>query len=1348
MKEFETIHKTTVKVVCGGEQGTAFFITPNKLLTAWHVVANSVNGEDVFTSYGIKCAVKPIKDNVDVALLTVENDYNAHCVSLLAMPKTGEQPLTMYGFPNSRIGTSVGIDYSLRTSAVYKGLDSDDFDAYAEMVDNRRISQFRGYSGSPIFVEDESVIGIVTNQLDGYIGYVSIENIKNELEAEGIEIDTNSNNHDDSPYGGKRCRDLTKHVVNRVGERYKEKVHQDDKGLATILKSIRDAKAYADECKNLEEALATLNSKYSVDIKYDDLEKLIIQDYRDKLQDNDQKIEITKGLEEILSQYDKIEKRKRCLIVSGNAGTGKTQQMCHFACTSNERGTTQTYLFLGSDFDTTNNETIEEQISRLCGFSSKEYLKELNEKAANNGVRYFFIIDALNEGLNDSYWEGALKAFAGRISTFGNLAFVVTIRSPFDRLYGLTEMKEFDQYRIKGFDNPDAACKDYFREYNIIPNHTLNVKLNDGLLLSTYCSVYRSIDSFKEKELNSLIFLFTKLVEIRNRRISQIVDEDTNRNISDIFLRKLAKASLLQNCSAISRKTARNISRRTLPLRFWSNSLLGAMLKENLLLGTTENKPYDSDDTVGFEYELMEDVYRAMAFFDIKYRDKQWKLNHLIELSKQKENRSRINDFIAVVCGLWSEVYGKEIAEEEGFSYELLGNFYIEGLRYKKEPLASTKQAENFFKQKGKLEGYKILLSQYFDLDDANYVISKLDILKTMSLHERDMVWTEAVNYQYDEDNMLTILATFNIHDMFYNFDGTKKRTNKLQIDKHTLMLCWICASSYPIVRAYSIRRMAETFVEMPSLVIEMIDKMHDVDDPYIIEGLYAAVYGYMLVSEDKKLIGDIAKKVYEYNFDNKSPMPDVVVRDWMLRILDKDRAVNGSDYFERAKPPYKSEPLDLNYEIDNIENFFGTSVGSRKLQYSLLSRQDMLDSDFNRYILGSNSSNVSRVLTTNPLESSNEDNSVMLDLRLQEQLMAKQIIDWGWNDELGHLDDTRTTPYRSENEIERIGKKYQWMALHNVEARMMDYYRMVEEFSSWQKYNKEYIATNYPWLSKRHPYFDPTLTLTKEFVFDEFKIPTIDFHAELEDNEWVKAHFSNDDVQPVMEIKGEDDDWVLLMSWHFLHSNDNHRKDGFIYCNSLFVENNDADKFQEWAKEQSFVGRWMPEPCDNINHLLLEYPWTRTIDFSKYEKEDYVGENCPCDIFHSTYVQLQENTMGAYQDQSGSVTLPSYSFMEKFNLHVVPTSNRCDVCCADNESKIHAYTHYKDAIHTLYVRRESLLKYLQENKRTLFYYLISERSLVFQRQTMAHKEYSSVAKYDEDGLQFVRDFVEDEKKK
>ena len=151
-----------------------------------------------------------------------------------------------------------------------------------------------------------------------------------------------------------------------------------------------------------------------------------------------------------------------------------------------------------------------------------------------------------------------------------------------------------------------------------------------------------------------------------------------------------------------------------------------------------------------------------------------------------------------------------------------------------------------------------------------------------------------------------------------------------------------------------------------------MIEKFHTVNDPYILEGLYAAIYGVMVNRNNAVFSRSIAESLYAYHYakDGKAPR-DLMVRYWTLKIFELAAHQDSTiDIWEKAQPPYKPEEdiftvmPNENYEADG---YFGDTYVGKQITRSLFYW------DFSRYIIGTNNSTESRVFY-------NGDNPVALE--------------------------------------------------------------------------------------------------------------------------------------------------------------------------------------------------------------------------------------------------------------------------------------------------------------------------------------------------------------------------------
>ena len=88
---------------------------------------------------------------------------------------------------------------------------------------------------------------------------------------------------------------------------------------------------------------------------------------------------------------------------------------------------------------------------------------------------------------------------------------------------------------------------------------------------------------------------------------------------------------------------------------------------------------------------------------------------------------------------------------------------------------------------------------------------------------------------------------------------------------------------------------------------------------------------------------------------------------------------------------------------------------------------------DFNRYIIGTNNRHFSNdyfLLT----EGGKYQGILLHNIMAEMAYYIMKVFDW--NDKLGYLDNGKYSPDRSHNNQERIGKKFQWLAWHRVNAK------------------------------------------------------------------------------------------------------------------------------------------------------------------------------------------------------------------------------------------------------------------------------------------------------------------------
>ncbi len=229
-------------------------------------------------------------------------------------------------------------------------------------------------------------------------------------------------------------------------------------------------------------------------------------------------------------------------------------------------------------------------------------------------------------------------------------------------------------------------------------------------------------------------------------------------------------------------------------------------------------------------------------------------------------------------------------------------------------------------------------------------------------------------------------------------------------------------------------------------------------------------------------------------------------------------------------------------------------------------------------------------------------------DAALAQRWLVHRVMQFGLKNELHSDFDRRVNYYRvsqSEQKAERLGKKYQWIAFHELLARIGDNFEFKIE-----RWPDRYGPYQGPWqLSVRD--IDPSCILKDPPNSKPEGVPNLGLYQHTtihkswkkraSDATWIKS--KNDLPDPLSLIETSDDNhvsWLALES-HIQWQNEiAPEKDKYqtptrtiwYMIKSYIVKKRDAKKFYLWAKKQDFMGRWMPESHEFYRVFLGEYPW------------------------------------------------------------------------------------------------------------------------------------------------------------
>lgn len=329
---------------------------------------------------------------------------------------------------------------------------------------------------------------------------------------------------------------------------------------------------------------------------------------------------------------------------------------------------------------------------------------------------------------------------------------------------------------------------------------------------------------------------------------------------------------------------------------------------------------------------------------------------------------------------------------------------------------------------------------------------------------------------------------------------------------------------------------------------------------------------------------------------------------------------------------------------------------------------------------------------------------------------IVKRVFDLGYNVEIhGEYDNycTKFSDHSYRSHIERIGKKYQWIAYYELLGILTDNYKIKSDNNKYEYYKGA-------WQMFLRD-IDPSSTTRKRFEEDnEDEVLTDTFW-------WSKPVYKNWDISNidwVEEIKDlpkakeiilkKDDNnynWICLKQ-HYSWDEpkrlgedkfSSHRKSINFLTNAYLVRKTEKKKIINYLKDKNFDGRWMPEDNDGYSKLFnREKFWSPAYFHEEKEKtwETIDGTN------YKVIIPITSAKGGIDDDKSGAnfkYSIPCKTIFEGMNLEYSPIDG--DFKNQFNEVVV-TNVDYEHAL----IRKDLLLTFLKEKNLDIIWTILGEK--------------------------------------
>lgn len=1030
------------------------------------------------------------------------------------------------------------------------------------------------------------------------------------------------------------------------------------------------------------------------------------------------------------------------LVVDGEAGIGKSHMLGDIISIRIENNYESIFL-LGQHFTSDESPWIQIFKKLQVNITSDDFLATLNQRAQSSKKRIVIFIDAINEGRGKYFWNENVKSFIDEIKKYDFLGLVLSIRSSYKKIiFPEDEIKSLNiiEQRLSGFRGKEYdASKLFFKNYNIqLPNvPLLHPEFQNPLFLKLFCEGISksgqskipdgiqgitSIINFFVKNVNTVLskpnrFDYSNAINLVDRSISAVIQYKIDNDLDYVgyekaieIVEEVASKFITKKGTYLDELISEGIFSKNL---FWKNSgeyeegiyLAYERFEDHLLCKHLLEKHPDIENEFkegGSLFKYIEKDYHLNLYkglidaFSIQIPEKCGKELHEF-IPNLKDNYDIIESFVESL--LWRK-------------YETINentNDYVNGY-----VVTYTGTSDLF---------WEILLSVASIPEHYYNAYSLHGNLMQFSMADRDTEWTQNLRYKYNKDSAVRRLI-----DWAWDESDKDHITNE-SIKLSSIALAWFHTSTNRQLRDCSTKALVNLLQDKISVLIEVLKNFEEVNDPYVYERLFAVAYGCALRTNQKQELGRLSEYIYETIFNNKGEVyPHILLRDYARGVIEYTNYLGKALNIDLTKirPPYRStfnttlpsdEEIESQYDPGE-EGYYG------KPKWGITAILMSMGVEYGRRSYG----DFGRYTFQSALSCWNIDPNGLSNLAI------KWIIEkYGYDTEKHGEFDAEIGSGRGRDTIpnERIGKKYQWLALYEILARVADNYKKYKEYDFNHKNEELYEG---PWI----PYIrdiDPTILIKNTGGYKEDKHQEFwwtdksVFDWNCTNIDWVKKDDNLPKIESLIEVLDNDNEaWLVLEGypewaeskkigeekWDYPH------KRLWCHIRSYIVSDNDFEKLKSWALQQDYMGRWMPESTDRYEVYNREYYWSQA--YKCFQNEYYGGENekeirdkktgkLITKVITPVESYRWEEEFDKSKDDTIGFMKPALAIFKGMNLQYSPKEGEFlshegqVVCFATN-------VHHNSKPYFL-IKKKPFLDYLNDNKLNILWTILGEKQVI-----------------------------------
>lgn len=853
---------------------------------------------------------------------------------------------------------------------------------------------------------------------------------------------------------------------------------------------------------------------------------------------------VFRRLSEIVIQISSVnrlvarQKQTQVKFVHGNAGMGKSN-FSAFLYTELRKQDKPSILISGKSFsgDPHSFDTIlMKQLRIPVGYDLEEVLEKLNSYGLKNGCRVSLIFDGLNETSSANYgfsqlWQNNLDNFIEKLHNYPYLYLVATLRSSYVSRIWNSSTIPYEEIYINGFSGHDLRTLIilYFTEFKIDVDSLIESDVfyfRTPLFLDLYCKMLNSkkevtvkaqlgLEGFKQVFENYL----NKLVNRTSKKLGLITKDQVLDGIDNVSKEMLDELNAFVPALLFYEKMqGEKVTKR--------DHTIGEEILQEYLIYLNENRnnrdviEHTQQEVGG--YLLAKKLIKDNGSVDSVVQSDFFQ-NHILGVAGHfHQLKDDILKFLITESDVTSLIFQNYIGLEIIKKYTLLN---LQRTKQSKETQALSYLLKQ---QEYSKDEIRTLLNDasetFYDPEsNINFLFIK-DILLKVDNYKLDFAWSYYIYNNYYDLNEFVIYFKNNPEEIV----GEALNNGIIELT------IWLLESTIRDLRDKSTKLLIQFFVINPEQILVYLTFYSATNRVYINERLALVCYGICLRLQNEKSfinnqLGKIANALYTLQFTQEPSHPtyNYIVIDSYKHIIDL-AILKG--VFELDNP--NLERL-ANYKF-NKDDWFEINENDRDaisttIHWSSSPNPDPLAGDFVHYTIPR---------LDNLKYETRTDNTANI---------YKEILRLGYIGNDVGLSEREQSFYRgtsllgSRAKVDRLGKKYSWMAYFNYAGYLLSQNKL----DVWQEENSEY-KKHYERLSDTEiePSYDKNNRIKERVIQLDFFVK-----RKKENNDWVNK--PNYDILKPLYTKGK---YTLLSAFIDQKLDENYKTRSWVQAHSFFV--------------------------------------------------------------------------------------------------------------------------------------------------------------------------------------------------